>query len=105
MSQPPKKDKEFCPDNSLGTSSNISKLHSLGRKLKQTIVNANMTMNTPTRTSFVPFHFKTYNANEEICELDQDYKELRAAERAYKRRIISLIDTTKLEIDSRENLI
>lgn len=59
---------------------------------------------TPSRT-FLPFRFHVYDTNKEIWENDEDFKELLATEREYKRRTISLINIEKLDMDTRENLI
>lgn len=46
---------------------------------------ANATLNTPSRTSVLPFAFKTYDANSEIGEKDQDFTELQITQQEFQR--------------------
>lgn len=105
MSHPSKKPEDITSGNSIGTISNLSKMVSLTSQLAQVKPGQIMTVQTPSRVSTKSFTFKNFNANTEICEEDEDFFELRKAEREYKRRIVSLVDTKKLDFESRENLI
>ena len=49
--------------------------------------------------------YRTFNTNLEICDKDEDFIELHIAENYYKQRIHGMIDQTKLDYDSRENII
>lgn len=87
----------------------MSGISNLSMRIQQrfgvtTTVN-NTTLNSHSRVSELPFLFKIYNSNQEIWEIDEDFLELRRAEREYKRRIVPLLKLDELDQDNRENLI
>ena len=65
----------------------------------------NATVNTPSRQSIIPFHFKTFETNTDIWEFDDDFKDLHNTEVEFKERINPLIELSKLDMELRENLI
>ena len=74
-------------------------------RLKHHTTGNNSTLNSPSKRSEIPFLFKTFDSIKEIWEIDEDFFELRRAEREYKRRIITFINLDEVDQDNRENLI
>mmetsp|Transcript_34883 Transcript_34883/g.34548 ORF Transcript_34883/g.34548 Transcript_34883/m.34548 type:complete len:326 (+) Transcript_34883:114-1091(+) len=90
-------------------SPNSSLMSKLNKRLKNRLVskNCNTTVvcSPTTKVSDLPFTYKTYNTNKQICEFDDDFKDLKVAEKEFKRRVVSLINIDNLNFESRENLI
>lgn len=93
------------PASRIGAVSPNSVLSNLSMRLKQKFCTNTATLNTPSRISDRPFLFKTYDSNKEIWEIEEDFNELRRAEREYKRKIIPFLNIKKLNMENRENLI
>ncbi|CAI2386317.1 unnamed protein product [Moneuplotes crassus] len=100
--------KDSDADKRTMVSPNSSIMSKLSKRLKNRFVNGHLQTQgvySPTKISDMPFMFKTYNTNEQICEFDEDFKDLRAAEKKFKRRIVPLINLKDLDYEDRENLI
>ena len=58
-----------------------TKMNNLKERLKNNLRNRKiLTLQTPSRASVKSFMYKTFNTNTEICEKDEDFKELQNTE-------------------------
>ena len=104
MSNPNKPIMSPSSNSSYSSTRNTSNMTNLGMRLKQKF-GQNVTMNTPSRISMVPFLYKTFETNTEIWAHEEDFRDLYSWELEFKSRIKPLIDLEKLNVDVRENLI
>lgn len=96
----------MTPSTKESNTSIAAKMNNLKAKLKKNLQNRhNITTFTPSRASTKSFMYKTFNTNNEICEKDEDFQELQNTENDYKVFINGCFDTSRLDHETRENII
>ena len=104
MSNPNRAIKSPSSNSSYSSTRNTSKASNLRSMLRKRF-GQNVTLNTPSRVSVIPFKFTTFETNKDICAFDEDYDDLYSYEIEFKDRINQIINIPRLDIELRENLI